>query len=420
MKVFADLHLHSKYSRATSKNMDIKFLEKYGKIKGLNLLGTGDFTFPTHFKELKNLLSDSGDGIYQYNGMNFLLSAEISLIYTQGGKGRRVHHVLLAPGFDVVEQINEWLLTRGRLDYDGRPIFGFSSVEMAEKLMSISRDIEIIPAHAWTPWFGILGSRSGFDSIEECFGDQVKHIHALETGLSSDPAMNWRLSSLDKYTLVSFSDSHSAWPWRLGREATVLDLKKLTYGSVIKSIRTREGLAQTLEFFPEEGKYHLDGHRNCGVCMDPKDSIKAGKVCPVCRKPLTIGVLHRVEELADREEGFRPAGAISFRSLIPLSEIIAAMKGSGMVASKKVWQEHEKLVRAFGSEYNVLLEAGQQEMARVVDPKIAEAIVKVRNGNVRMQPGYDGEYGRPLFGGEPVKTGVTEKSEGKQKSIMDF
>jgi DNA helicase-2/ATP-dependent DNA helicase PcrA len=418
MRVYADLHIHSHYSRATSKLMNIEELSKYAKVKGVNLLGTGDFTHPHWLRELRERLSGSGEGIYQYNNMSFMLTAEISLIYTQGGKGRRVHHVLLAPSFDVVDQINEWLSTRGRLDYDGRPIFGFGSVEMVENLMGISRDIEIIPAHAWTPWFSIFGSRSGFDSVEGCFGDQAGHIHALETGLSSDPAMNWRLSSLDRYALVSFSDSHSAWPWRLGREATVFDLKGLTYNGIIRAIRTREGLAETLEFFPEEGKYHYDGHRACNVCMEPRESIKAGNVCPVCRRPLTIGVLHRVEELADREEGFRPEGAKPFRSLIPLSEIIATVTGTGTVASKRVWADYNRLIEAFGSEYRVLLEAEQGEMARVVEPRIAEAVVRVREGRVRMQPGFDGEYGKPLFRGEPGRPG--KPATGSQKSIMDF
>ncbi len=419
MRAIADLHIHSHYSRATSKLMNTQELSKYAKVKGVDLLGTGDFTHPEWLRELKQRLSGTGNGIYTYNNMSFLLSAEISLIYTQKGRGRRVHHLILAPDFEVVDQINEWLLTKGRLDYDGRPIFGFTSVELVEKLMSISRDIEIIPAHVWTPWFSIFGSRSGFDSVEECFGDQAKHIHALETGLSSDPPMNWRVSSLDRYSLVSFSDSHSAWPWRLGREATVFDLRELSYGNVIRAIRTREGLAETLEFFPEEGKYHLDGHRACNVCMEPGESIRAGNVCPVCKKPLTIGVLHRVEELADRDAGFRPEGARPFRSLIPLSEIIASMRGTELVASRKVWEEYNRLLAAFGSEYRVLLEAGQAEMARVVDPRIAEAVIKVREGRIKLQPGFDGEYGKPMFGKEYPRSRQPEAGE-RQKSIMDF
>jgi uncharacterized protein (TIGR00375 family) len=422
MRVISDLHIHSHYSRATSKMMNIEELSRWAKVKGINLLGTGDFTHPDWLKELKGKLVErvTGSGIYQYNNMDFMLTAEISLIYSQGGRGRRVHHVILAPSFEVVDQINEWLLTKGRLDYDGRPIFGFSSIEMVEKLLGISRDIETIPAHVWTPWFSIFGSKSGFDSVEECFGDQAKHIHALETGLSSDPAMNWRLSGLDKYALVSFSDSHSAWPWRLGREATIFDLKDLGYGSVVKAIRSGEGLEETLEVDPNYGKYHLDGHRACKVCMEPNDSIKAGKICPVCKRPLTIGVLHRVEELADRKEGFQPEGAKPFRSMIPLSEIIASVLGTSLVASKRVWSEHNKLMEGFGSEYRVLLEAGQAEMARVVDPKIAEAVIKFREGRIRFQPGFDGEYGKPLLKGELIRMGSGETSQQRQRSIMEF
>lgn len=418
MRIYSDLHIHSHYSRATSRMMNIEELSKYAKVKGVNLLGTGDFTHPDWLKELKEKFTEAGKGIYVYNNVKFLLSAEISLIYTQGGRGRRVHHILLAPNFEVVDQINEWLATKGRLDYDGRPIFGFSSIDLVEKLMEISRDIEIIPSHVWTPWMSIFGSKSGFDSIEECFGEQAKYIHALETGLSSDPAMNWRLSSLDKYTLVSFSDSHSAWPWRLGREATVFELKDLTYENIINAIRTKRGLMETLEFFPEEGKYHYDGHRACKVCLEPKESIKVKNICPVCRRPLTIGVLHRVEELADREEGFRPEGARPFRSLIPLSEIIASMLGTDLVSSKRVWDMFNKLVVALGSEYGVLLETGQGEMAKLVDPRIAEAIVRVREGRVRFEPGHDGEYGRPVFEGQPRKSKAGPKE--RQKSIMDF
>ncbi len=419
MRIIADLHIHSHYSRATSKLMNMEELSKYAKVKGVNLLGTGDFTHPHWFSELKNRLTEVSSGIYEYNGMKFLFSTEISLIYTQGGRGRKVHNVILAPDCETAEKITDWLKTKGRVDYDGRPIFGFSCIELVEAMRNIDDKIEVIPAHIWTPHFGAMGASSGFNSVEECFGDQARHIHALETGLSSDPKMNWRLSALDRYSLVSFSDSHSPWPWRLGREATVFDLKELDYSNMIKAIRTREGLTETLEFFPEEGKYHYDGHRACGVCMEPGESIRAGNVCPVCRRPLTIGVLHRVEELADREEGFRPEGARPFRSLIPLSEIIASILGTGLVSSRKVWAEYNRLIEAFGSEYRVLMEAGQGEMARVVDPRIAEAVVRVRNGQVRMQPGFDGEYGRPLFRGEPEKL-TGEPAAGKQRSIMDF
>ncbi len=422
MRTIADLHIHSHYSRATSKMMNISSLSKYAGMKGIDLLGTGDFTHPSYFSELKDGLKEtSGEGIYQHKGMNFLMSTEISLIYTQDGTGRKVHNVILAPSIGTAGQITEWLKTKGRVDYDGRPIFGFSCIELVEAMREIDDKIEVIPAHVWTPWFSLFGSMSGFDSVEECFQDQAKYIHALETGLSSDPALNWRISGLDKYQLVSFSDSHSAWPWRLGREATVFELKEMSYDSILKAIRTGQGLAETMEVDPNYGKYHLDGHRNCKVCMEPHESKKAGKICPVCKRPLTIGVLHRIEELADRKEGYRPEGAKPFRSLIPLSEIIAAVRGVGLVASKRVWQEHERLMGTFGSEYKVLLEAGQAEMAKTVDPRIAEAVMKVRDGKIRIQPGFDGLYGQPLFKGEPVREmkGEPEKSV-SQKSISDF
>jgi len=422
MRIIAYLHVHSHYSRATSKMMNLTELAKWARVKGINLLGTGDFTHPSYFAELKAGLNEVAPGMYEHQGMRFLMSTEISLIYSQGGKGRRVHNVILAPSIETAGNITEWLKTKGRVDYDGRPIFGFSCIELMEAMREIDEKIEVIPAHVWTPWFALFGSKSGFDSVEECFGDQARYIHALETGLSSDPAMNWRISGLDRYQLVSSSDSHSAWPWRLGREATVFDLNEIDYPHVLKAIRTGSGLAETIEVDPNYGKYHIDGHRKCNVAMEPAESIKAGKICPVCRKPLTIGVLHRIEELADRPEGRKPEGAKPFKSLIPLSEIIAAVKGTQMVAGKKIWEEHDKLMGAFSSEYSVLLEAEQAEMARVVDPRIAEAVINVREGRVSFNPGYDGEYGKPILSGaahRPRASGQ-EPAAPSQKSIMDF
>ena len=419
MRIISDLHIHSHYSRATSKLMNIGSLSKYAKIKGIDLLGTGDFTHPSYFSELKAGLTEVAPGIYEHNGMKFLMSTEISLIYTHEGRGRRVHNVILAPSIDKAGEITEWLKTKGRVDYDGRPIFGFPCTDLVEAMREIDDKIEVIPAHVWTPWFSLFGSKSGFDSVKECFQDQARYVHALETGLSSDPAMNWRISGLDGYQLVSFSDSHSAWPWRLGREATVFDFNDLSYESVLKAIRTGGGLAETIEVDPNYGKYHLDGHRKCNVVMEPGESIKAGKICPVCKRPLTIGVLHRIEELADRKEGFKPDGAKPFKSLIPLSEIIQAVRGMSLVASKKIWSDHDSLMEAFGSEYRVLLETSQAEMAKVVDPRIAEAVVKVREGRVRIDPGFDGEYGIPLIGNSQ-KGRISEVVPPSQKSIVDF
>jgi uncharacterized protein (TIGR00375 family) len=407
MKIISDLHIHSRHSRACSKQLSIANLEKYAKIKGLNLLGTGDFQHPEWQKELKQELTDDGSGIAKTKtGFPFVYSTEVSLIYTDG-KGRRVHLVALAPNLETVSQVTEALGKRGRLDYDGRPIFKITCPEFVEMMRGISPEIEVIPAHIWTPWFGMLGSMSGFDSIKEAFKEQAKHIHSIETGLSSDPPMNWRIKELENRQILSFSDSHSFWPWRIGREATVLDLKKITYSDLLKAIRTGEGLKETIEFFPEEGKYHYDGHRNCGIVMSPKESIKHNKICPVCKKPLTIGVMSRVEELADQPEGYKPGTAKPFKSLIPLSEVIAHGVGAG-IATQKTWKAYNALMQEFGNEMNVVLEADEDRLRKTVPEKIADLIIKNKNQKIEFQPGYDGEYGKPIFDGRkkeirPVK-----------------
>ena len=382
--------------------MDLCGLAAGAKRKGLTILGTGDFTHPKWFAELKeNLVFE--DGIYEYGGIKWIPQSEISLVYTKGGKGRRIHHLMLAPDLEVVEQINSWLLTKGRVDYDGRPIFGMSSEMLVENLMSISRDIMVIPAHAYTPWFAIFGSKSGFDSIKECFDDQAKHIHAIETGISSDPAMNWRVSSLDKITLVSNSDPHSPHSWRLGREANALNLKKIDYKHITDAIKTRKGFEFTIETPPEYGKYHIDGHRLCNVVFMPDESKKYKGICPRCNKDLTIGVLARVEELADREEGFRPKGAIDFKSLIPLAELISCIVRSG-VATKKVAQEYENLLRRFGNEFNILMNVDESELKKACNEKLADLIIKNRQGKLKIEPGYDGVYGKIILESEtPVR-----------------
>jgi len=365
-------------------------MEKWAKIKGVEVLGTSDFTHPEWIKEIKNHLVEDDSGVLKTTtGFPFILQTEISLIYTQAGKGRRVHVVILAPNFAVVEQITEYLKRHGRVDYDGRPIFKIPAHDLVYELRNISPEIEVIPAHIWTPWFSMFGSNSGFDSIHECFKDQAKNIHVLETGLSSDPPMNWRLSQLDNYGLVSFSDSHSFWPWRLGREATILDLKKLNYKEILRALRTFEGLSGTVEVNPAYGKYHVDGHRNCGVIMNPSEAIKNNNICPVCKKPLTLGVAHRVEELADRKLGFRPKNARDFHTLIPLSEVIAKLIGKS-VATKSVWQEYNKLLKEFKSEYKILLSAPREELIKHTHEKIADAIMKNRIGGLKIKPGYDG------------------------------
>ena len=400
MQFITDLHIHSRFSRATSNALTIENLEKWAKIKGVNLLGTGDFTHPKWFEEIKDQLQDDGEGILKTkNGFPFILQTEISLMYTQE-RGRRVPIVILAPSLDIVKQIKDYLGKKGRLDYDGRPIFGMALPEVIESLKTISDDIEIIPAHIWTPWFGLLGSKSGFDSFEEGFQDQIKHIYALETGLSSDPAMNWRLSKLDKYTITSFSDLHSFWPWRIGRESTIFNFSNLTYKNLIKAIRTKQGYEGTIEVNPAYGKYHFDGHRLCKFSCSPKDAIEKYKnICPVCHKPLTIGVEHRVEELADRQEGYKPKNAFPFKTLLPLHEILSKILNTAM-STKKVWQEYNKLIDSFKNEFNILLDVPYEELRKITTDKIAYVIIKNREEKIKVKPGFDGEYGEAIIESE--------------------
>jgi uncharacterized protein (TIGR00375 family) len=428
MRVFADLHIHGRYSQATSDDLNILTLEKWAKVKGINLLGTGDFTHPKWIQHIKEELTEDETGILRTKtDFPFLLSSEISLIYSQGGKGRRVHNVVLAPDLEVVKQITDYLLTKGRIDYDGRPIFKIPCPEFTESLKEISDGIEIIPAHSFTPWFAMFGSMSGFDSVKECFQDQEKNIFSFETGISADPPMCWRMSQLDKYSILSFSDLHSYWPWRIGREATIFDID-LTYKNIIKAIRTKDGLYGTIEVDPNLGKYHYTGHRACNVCLSPVESVKVKDICPVCKKPLTVGVAQRVEELADRPEGFKPKDAKSFYSLIPLSEIISQLLGKA-IATKGVWAEYNKLTAAFGSELNILMDVPGEELLKVTDKKIADAIVKLRSGRVKMTPGYDGEYGHPVFDENEVKVKKEKKTAHipeepnpvkKQNSLADY
>ncbi len=392
MKLFADLHIHSHYSRATSKEMNLEGITKYAKIKGLGIVGTGDFTHPKWFEELKEKLKFNGD-FYEYNNIFFVFQTEISNIYSHKGKLRKVHHVILAPDINTVEKLNSEFKKWGRVDYDGRPIFGKSSKELVKMVYSINEMCEVIPAHVWTPWFGVFGSKSGYDSLEECYEEEVKKIHAIETGLSSDPEMNWRISALDKYTLISNSDSHSPWPWRLGRECNLLDVNN--YEELIKAIRTKKGLIMTIEVDPAYGKYHWDGHRNCNISMPPKESIKRNNVCPRCGRPLTIGVEHRVEELADRPEGYVPEGATPFKKLIPLSEIISIIRKKG-IATKYVWEEYMKWIQKFNTELNLMIYADEEEIKRF-DKKIGNIIIKLRENKIKVKPGYDGEYGTPIL-----------------------
>jgi uncharacterized protein (TIGR00375 family) len=419
MRLIADFQLHSKYSRATSKNTTPENLAEGARLKGLQMLGTGDFTHPSWLEELKNKLEPTdGDGIFKYAQTLFMLTGEFSTIYEDDVKVRKVHHMIHAPSFEVVEQINEKLAKHGNLKADARPILNVSSPQVVEELMEIDKNIFIYPAHAWTPWFGALGSKSGFDSIEDCYQDQVKHIHAIETGLSSDPAMNWRVSSLDKFALLSSSDAHSPNPWRLGREANAFELDKISYKEIIDAIIKKDPkkFVFTIEVDPNYGKYHFDGHAKCGVSMTPTESKKLGGLCPKCKKKMTIGVLARVEQLADREDGYKPKNAVPFKTLLPLYEVVSFALGVKALYSKKVFEEGRKLVERFGNELNVLLEASEEDLAKVTNEKVVNAITKIRNGTVRFDPGYDGEYGKPIFDDSVQIT----RSFADQKTLAQF
>ncbi len=391
MRVIADLHLHSRYSRATSRDMDLAGLARWAKLKGIQLLGTGDFTHPAWFKELVAGLRPAGEGIYEYEGTHFLFTAEVAAVWSFGGRQRRVHFLLLAPSAEDAGRIGKELASFGNLAADGRPTLGITGEKLVEAVRAASPKAVIIPAHAWTPWWSIFGSNSGFDSLEEALGPARPEVFAIETGLSSDPPMNWRLSALDQVALVSFSDAHS--PTRLGREACVFELPELSYPALVEAIRTRDPkrFLFTVEFFPEEGKYHYDGHRACGVVFAPQETQKHHGRCPVCGKPLTVGVMHRVEELADRPPGAKPPEAIPYRSLVPLQEVIAQVLGQEP-ETRGVLSQYMKVVQRFGSEFSVLLDIPASEVEREF-PKLGRALDKVRRGELRIRPGYDGVYG---------------------------
>lgn len=402
MNFIADFHIHSKYSRATSKNMDLENLDKWAKIKGIKVLGTGDFTHPEWLKNLKEKLEPAESGLYQLKSKiqnpkskdetRFVLTAEISCIYSKNGRVRKIHIIVFSPSFEICEKINTQLGWIGNLKSDGRPILGLDAKELAKIVLNASQDCFIVPSHAWTPWFSIFGSRSGFDSIEECFEDYTKYIYAIETGLSSDPMMNWRLSALDGITLISNGDAHS--PAKLGREANVFDTE-LSYPAIIEAIKSKDPakFLYTIEFFPQEGKYHYDGHRACDIVLSPQESKKYNNICPNCGKPLTLGVLNRVEELADRPEGVKPEGAIPFKSLIPLEEIVANVLAQG-TGTKRVDKEYQNLIKEFKSEFEILLNTSEDNLKRVTLAEIAQGVVRVRQGKVDLEPGYDGVFGK--------------------------
>jgi uncharacterized protein (TIGR00375 family) len=400
--------------------MEVKTLALWAKRKGIHLLGTGDFTHPLYLLDLKSKLQPLGNGLLVLKedpqGTHFMLTAEVSNMYPQGGKSRRIHTLIFAPSFEVVERINSRLSKYGKTGSDGRPIFGFSAKDLLKMILDISSECLLIPAHAWTPWFSIFGANSGFDSIQECYEEEAKHIRAIETGLSSDPEMNWRLSALDEISLISNSDAHS--PSKIGREANILNCE-LSYAAITGAIRKKDPrrILYTIEFFPEEGKYHYDGHRNCGVLFPPQETRKHKSICPVCGKRLTVGVMNRVEELADRPEGYVPAKAIPALRTVPLDEIIADAFGVG-VNSSSVEKEYLRLVEKGISEFNILLELSPEELSSFTPPLILEGILRVREGRLKITPGHDGVFGKiEIF--SPAERGKeTPQEEPKQMGLF--
>ncbi len=403
MSYIADLHIHSRFSRACSPQLTIPTLAEAAKLKGVSLLGTGDFLHPLWFAELKRDLKELGNGFYEHNGINFVLASEVSLIYSHLGKTRRIHLLVCLPSLDDVLRLQSELSKRGaKLSSDGRPILGMSTQDFCQIAFSINPLTIIIPAHIWTPWFGMFGSESGYDSFEECFGPYADNIYAIETGLSSDPAMNWRVDQLDNKSIVSFSDPHSL-P-KMGREATVFksDLSN-GYEGLLRDLK-EQGVDSTIEFYPEEGKYHFDGHRNCNYSQEPEKTRTAGPVCPVCGRDLTIGVMFRVNQLAIRSEGelglVRAVGEVKsenlkrpgYRMLVPLMEVISETLGIGL-SSQKVQNEYKKLTSALGAEIEILVNVSLKEIAKTSGERVAEAVEKVRKGDLVIKPGFDGVYG---------------------------
>jgi uncharacterized protein (TIGR00375 family) len=402
LRVIADLHIHSRYSRATSQRMSIDEIARFAKIKGLNLVGTGDFTHPKWLREIQEtLVPEPNTDLYKVaskvdSPVRFMLTTEVCTIFNFENKVKKVHHVILTPSVETAVQINDALNRYGDLGADGRPLLNMTAPHLVEEVMASSSENMVFPAHVWTPWFSVFGAFSGFDSIEECYQDMTKHIHALETGLSSDPPMNWRLSRLDKFTLLSNSDCHSFWPWRIGREANVFELERMSYREVVDAVCSKDParFKFTIETNPAYGKYHWTGHRKCNVSLSPQEAQKFGNICPVCRRKLTKGVEQRVEELADRPANFKPNNTPGFMRLLPLSEIIAAVLGVDSPSTQAVWKIYNLLVGKFRDEYTVLIDASKDALTEVVDAPIADAVLRVRTGSVHVVPGYDGVYGK--------------------------
>jgi uncharacterized protein (TIGR00375 family) len=442
MRYIADLHIHSKYSRACSPMLELENIAFWCGRKGINIVSTGDFTHPAWFLDIKNKLELGKNGLYRLKGnpsttanagqaelpptlslrrtgtmaasippVNFILGTEIASIYRQGDKARRIHTCIYFPRIEDVEKFNSYLESHGyNLKSDGRPIIGMPVKELAKICFDINQNAMVVPAHAWTPWFAVFGSKSGFNSLEECFEEMAPHIFAIETGLSSDPAMNWRLSQLDKITLISNSDAHSL--ANLGREANVFEIADNTdlYARIARILREKDKdkFLYTIEFFPEEGMYHFDGHALCGTRMSPEETKKQKGLCPVCKKPLTIGVLNRVSELADRGEKEKPASAISYKSLVPLAEIIAEALDKGK-NTKGVIREYDNILSKGGSEFKILLDSSYDELKKITLPEIVEGIKRVRAGKLIIEPGYDGVYGTVRIFSDKERKGFEQK-----------
>ena len=399
MEIIADLHVHSRYAMACSSNITIKGMEATAQEKGITVLSAADFTHPLWIKEIEdNLEEDGSTGLYRVkgssSGVRFVLGTELSTVYTgDDNKVKKIHHCVLMSSLDRVKVLNDMLSKYGSLSSDGRPTLSVNAAELVDIIKSADQDSFIFPAHAWTPWFGIFGSMSGFDSLKDAYKERAKEIYAIETGLSSDPKMNWRISSLDRYALISNSDFHSL-P-KMGREANVFDIKSktLSYGGIIEAIKekSQSSFKRTIEFYPEEGKYHYDGHRNCNFSIDPQK--ESSQICPVCGKKLVIGVLHRVNDLADRPDGYVPKSAIPYVHLIPLIEVIGYVMGKSTY-SKDVIAQREKLIGALGTEFDVLMHADYEAIKAASSSEIAQAIQNMRDDKVTLEPGYDGTYGK--------------------------
>lgn len=395
-QIIADLHIHSKYSLATSREMELAVLNRWARVKGIDLLGTGDFTHPAYLDELKAQLESTGRGLFQLinqpQSIVFMLTAEVNLIYSDKGRTKRIHVLLFAPGFEVVDQITTQFSKWGKISSDGRPILHCTLKQLVDMIFQISEACMIIPAHIWTPWYSLFGDRSGYDSIEDALGEWASSIDVMETGLSSDPAMNWRLSALDGITFISNSDAHS--PTTLGREANVFNCE-MDYHVIMEILKTRDQkrFLKTIEYFPEEGKYHFDGHRKCHICLSPAETRDCHNICPRCGRKLTVGVLNRIDTLADRPEGYHPEHAVPFIKLVSLQKIIAESMGV-RTQTKKVKQEYNRLINHGQNEFRILMDLTEEEMSTFIPERILEGILRVRKGNVTITPGYDGLFGK--------------------------